>query len=114
VEHEVFYYIPTNDEDMRLVREGKKTFFEAEHGGAVQVLRIRLRNPEWDPGLPSGQIGEGEVAGFTTAIGTPVLPEGWGTGFILVFDPETRVLTRVDGVHLTVAELERVAEGILE
>jgi hypothetical protein len=111
---EAVYYIEPDPDEMRLVSGGVMTFFEAQHGGAVDIMRIKLRVPEWDPSFPSERIEAGIVAGMPAAIGVPVLPEGWGTGFILAYDPATQVLTRVGGQDLTVAELRKIAEGLLK
>jgi hypothetical protein len=53
------------------------------------------------------------VLDYPAAIGNPIFEAGFGPAAVLVWDKDRQLLTIVEGTDLTVAELTRIAEGVI-
>lgn len=105
------YWVPPIEEDMRRLDRGEIGFFEARGSASFRIFKRFIDEPAWSSSYASEYFREGEINGYPAAIGEPLFPEGWGQFEVIVYQPETRVLTVISGVGLSTTELLRIAEG---
>jgi hypothetical protein len=106
------WIIRTDEADMETVKSGDKTFFQARHGGSVEVFRVRELAPSFQTTFPSGRFTAATLAGRPAAFGPPLFEDGWGAFELYVWDPTDSVLTVVRGTDLSSSDIIKVAEGL--
>lgn len=111
---EIFYWIPVDEEEMARVKNREISFFDAQHGGSFQVMRLQMGTPAWQTDFPSARVEAGTIAGRPAAIGSPLFKEGWGRSELYVWDPQTKVLTVVRGDDISLSDLKAIGEGLFE
>lgn len=105
----VEYWIPPEEGFGSRVARGELSYFEARHGGAFSITRVRTTAPSFQSGIPVERWRETQVGGRPAAIGAPILGV-LGESAIAWWDGA--VLTVVRGTWLDSSDLIRLAEGI--
>lgn len=108
----VEYFIPAVEEDLRRVRDGEITFFEARHSGIV-ILHRRIR-PEasFQSFKPSERMRADTVAGRPAVLVEPMFAEGYGRAEVIIWDAESSTMTVVQTTDFTLGEAVKIAEGL--
>jgi hypothetical protein len=114
VNAQVDYYVAPDDAEMQRVSRGEMTFFDARHGGWFYIRREQTSTPIYFGGpIASERFHPASVLDYPAAIGNPIFEAGFGPAAVLVWDKDRQLLTIVEGTDLTVAELTRIAEGVI-
>jgi hypothetical protein len=107
------YVVPAEANAESRVRSGAANWFDIEHGGYVWVWRTLIPGPNYfGSEVPSGQWAEATIAGLPAAVGKPTL-DGLGHATVVVWDPQSGILTVVRGLDRTADEVVHVAEGVV-
>lgn len=86
-------------------------YFDIPRGGLIQILRF-LGDPAEASSIAAERWSAGTIAGHPAAIGRPVLDEGLGDSMTIVHS--AGLVTVIRATNLSLAELLRVTEGVLE
>jgi hypothetical protein len=108
--YSISFRLPLDEGDASRVRSGDLSWFEARHGGFVEVRRSRLDSPVFNNNAPTARVSEGSVSGRPGVIVAPVIKGGFGEGSVTVWDGT--YLTQVNAMHLSAEEMVKVAEGV--
>jgi hypothetical protein len=109
VEHD--YVIPAEEGFQDRVARGQLSWFEGRHGGAFSISKRLAEFPAYASGIAAERWSGGRVAGLPAALGRPILDEGFGDAAVVVWDDPLELV--VSGTELRLAELRKIAEGVL-
>jgi hypothetical protein len=108
-----FYVIPQDQAGAAKHLSGQASWFDVEHGGRYYIVRVRSPKPRWaQTEVPSEQWEAAVIAGLPAAIGRPILPD-FGNSGVIVWDEKRQIVTWVQGTDRPIAEVIRVAEGLV-
>lgn len=96
--------------DLRERLAAGESYWDIPRGGSVEIIRF-IGDPAENVGLPAERWEERSIVGLPAAVGHPVLDEGLGEGYVLVH--ADGVLTVVRTGNVSLAELLRIAEGVI-
>ncbi len=114
VRHETSWRVPGDEEAMRAVARGEKTFFEVENGALFEITISRTGpSPRFTSSLASERFREARLAdGRAVVVADPLFAEGAGEAAVLIYDAKAGTLTTVTGGNMTLAELVKIAENL--
>jgi hypothetical protein len=108
------YTLPTDDAGLLLVAQGRASWFGVAHGGFVEITRLRTTDPSVSMVVPQARLAARRINNTEAVVAAPIMKAGFGEAFVASWDATRSELLTVSSMHLTAAELTKIAEGVMK
>ena len=88
--------------------------FTFHYGSLTQDTRLRTTNPSVSMAVPQARLTERRINNTEAVVAAPIMKAGFGEAFAASWDATRSELLTVSTMHLTAAELTRIAEGVMK
>ncbi len=108
----VRFSLPVDEADLARAARGEMDFFDAQHGGQVEIYRAIVETASVASSRPAESFEATTINGNAAVISGPVYPRGFGHSEAIVFNERTKVLTVIRAGHVSLVELESIVSEV--
>jgi hypothetical protein len=105
------YSLAIDEAAVARAARGEVSLFAVPHGGVVEVFRA-IGDAQVTSDIPQYRWSEMTINGRRVALARPLIDAGFGESMVISHDGT--VLTFIRALHLSLPELIRVSEGVIE